>query len=134
MDDDILTWSWARTEVVSALERRFREHKYSRTERRSILVDFVSFIHSWDEFSDMRDIQTRAHELLARYPLRAADAGHLAAALIYRERSNEPLDFVCLDNRLSGAAVREGFHVWPEPPSRPRSKPRPQTLKKSCRW
>ena len=111
MDDDILTWSWARTEVVSALERRFREHKYSRTERRSILVDFVSFIHSWDEFSDMRDIQTRAHELLARYPLRAADAGHLAAALIYRERSNEPLDFVCLDNRLSGAAVREGFHV-----------------------
>ena len=110
-DDQILTWSWTRAEVVSAIERRCRENSDSRARRRNTLAEFISFVRSWYEFSEMHLIQSRALELLAHHPLRAADAGHLATALLCRERSRLLLDFVCLDNRLSQAAAREGFHV-----------------------
>lgn len=112
-DGDIVTWSWARTEVVSAIERRSRESSHSRTQRCNTLAEFISFVRSWNEFSDIPDIQSRAHVLLAHHPLRAADAGHLAAASIFRERSIDPLDFVCLDDRLSEAAKLEGFRLIP---------------------
>lgn len=117
-DGHIATWSWSRTEVVSAIERRCRESSDSRTQRQKTLAEFADFAASWDEFSDILDIQSRTHDLLARHPLRAADAGHLATALILRALSNEPFDFVCLDNRLSNAAELEGFRVVPEPSAR----------------
>ena len=110
-DDNLVTWSWTQTEVVSAIERRCRESNHFRSQRREIMADFSSFASFWYKFSEMPEIQSRAAELLARYPLRAADAGHLAAALIYRKRSNEPLEFVCLDKRLAHAAEQEGFRV-----------------------
>lgn len=84
---------------------------HSPARRRETLAELIVFASSWFEFSEMPEIQFRAAELLARHPLRAADAGHLATALIYRERLNEPLEFVCLDKRLSLAAEREGFRV-----------------------
>ncbi len=49
--------------------------------------------------------------LLARHPLRAADAGQLAAAVMARERTGGSLEFVSLDRRLAAAAEREGFRL-----------------------
>lgn len=114
-DDHIVTWSWARTEVVSAIERRCRDSSRSRAQRHKTLTEFADFAASWDEFSDILDIQSRAHDLLAPHPLTAADAGHLATTFILRALSNEPFDFVSLDDRLSNAAELEGFRVVPEP-------------------
>jgi hypothetical protein len=52
-----------------------------------------------------------ASRLLRVHPLRAADALQLAAALAAAKGDPSSLDVVCLDQRLSEAARREGFRV-----------------------
>jgi hypothetical protein len=58
-------------------------------------------------------VDRRARRLLAVHPLRAADALHLAAALIACDERSDVLPFVTLDDRLAEAARREGFDVVP---------------------
>ena len=50
-----------------------------------------------------------AEWLIERHPLRAADALHLAAAMIWRRRRPRKHTFVCLDGRLADEAGKEGF-------------------------
>lgn len=52
--------------------------------------------------------------LLELHPLRAADALHLAAALLAVEERPQGLGFVTFDLRLADAAEREGFAVLPD--------------------
>ena len=61
--------------------------------------------------SDLLAVRARACTLLARHPLRAADAGQLAAALLVQEQLGGGLAFVCLDQRLSLAAEKESLRV-----------------------
>ncbi len=112
-DDRIVTWAWTRTEIVSAIERRTREGALSRMQRRKALARFDAFASHWDEVTDVLAVRSRALGLLARHPLRAADAGQLGAALLVHEQLAQPLTFVCLDQRLSLAAERESLRVLP---------------------
>ena len=112
-DERIVTWAWTRTEIVSAVERRTREGSLSRKQRREVLERFDTFAGNWDEVTDLLAVRSRANALLARHPLRAADAGQLAAALLVQEHLAEPLTFVCLDQRVSSAAELEGLRVLP---------------------
>lgn len=112
-DDGVVTWVWTRTEVVSAIERRAREGVFSRSERRLVLGRFNRHAARWDEVADMLAVRSRAELLLARHPLRAADAGQLGAALLVRDQFGGALPFVCLDERLSAAAELEGLRVIP---------------------
>lgn len=113
-DKRVTTWLWTRTELVSAIERRAREGSLSQADRLNMLNWIASVSAGWDEVSDILAVSAQANLLLARHPLRAADAGQLAAAMIVRKKLDEQLKFVCLDNRLSSAAEKEGFHVLPE--------------------
>ena len=110
-DDQIVTWAWTRTEIVSAIERRVREGSLSRPQRREVLRRFEAFAGSWDEVTDVLAVRSRANALLARHPLRAADAGQLGAALLIQEQLAGVLTFVCLDHRLSSAAELESLRV-----------------------
>lgn len=112
-DDRIVTWAWTRTEIVSAIERRTREGALTRLQRRNVLRNFDAFATHWDEVTDVLSVRSRANLLLARHPLRAANAGQLAAAILVQEQLNSKLTFVCLDQRLSIAAELEGLHVIP---------------------
>ena len=112
-DERIVTWVWTRTEIVSAIERRTREESLLRKQRREVLGRFDAFASNWDEVTDILAVRSRANALLARHPLRAADAGQLAAALLVHEQLAEPLTFVCLDQRMSSAAELEGLRVLP---------------------
>ena len=112
-DARIVTWAWTRTEIVSAIERRTREGSLSRPQRRDVLGRLDAFADHWDEVTDVLAVRSRAHALLARHPLRAADSGQLGAALLVQEQLAEPLTFVCLDQRLSLAAERESLQVLP---------------------
>jgi predicted nucleic acid-binding protein len=47
--------------------------------------------------------------MLRVHPLRAADALQLAAATVAAEHDPSSLELVCLDQRLSEAAGKEGF-------------------------
>ena len=114
-DDRIVTWVWTRTEIVGAVERRTREGSLSRSQRREVLRRLDAFARSWDEVTDMLAVRSRANALLARHPLRAADAGQLGAALLVQEQIAGVLDFVCLDRRLSSAAELESLRATHRP-------------------
>ena len=110
-DDHIVTWAWTHTEITSAIERRTREGSLSRRQRREALRRFGDFAGSWDEVTDVLAVRARANALLARHPLRAADAGQLGAALLIQEQLAGVLTFVCLDHRLSSAAELESLRI-----------------------
>ncbi len=112
-DERIITWVWTRIEIVSTIERRTREGSLSRRQRREARGRFDAFADNWDEVTDVLAVRSRASALLARHPLRAADAGQLGAAVLVQEQLAEPLTFVCLDQRVSAAAELEGLHVLP---------------------
>ena len=114
-DDRIVTWVWTRTEIVGAVERRTREGSLSRSQRREVLQRLDAFAQSWDEVADVLAVRSRANALLARHPLRAADAGHLGAAVLVQEQIAGVLDFVCLDRRLSSAAELESLRATHRP-------------------
>lgn len=110
-DDRIITWVWSHTEIVSAIERQAREGLLSRSQRRGVLGRLNAFAAHWDEVADILAVRRRANVLLARYALRAADAGQLGAALLVQEQLAHRLTFICLDERLAATAERESLHV-----------------------
>lgn len=110
-DPVLVTWAWTRVELASAVERRARDERLSREERRSCLDRFAELASAWDEVVDLHSVRTRALALLARHPLRAADAAQLGAALLVAEDDPSSLTFVCLDEQLALAADREGLRV-----------------------
>ncbi len=110
-DDHIVTWAWTQTEITSAIERRTRDGTLSREQRRETLRRFDALAESWDEITDVLPVRARANALLARHPLRAADAGQLGAALLIQEQMAGVLTFVCLDSSLAWAAEREQLAI-----------------------
>ena len=110
-DDHVVTWAWTRTEITSAIERRTREGTLTRAQRRAVLDRLRGLAAGWDEVVDVLAVRARANAVLARHPLRAADAGQLGAALLVSEQLPDPLVFLCLDRRLGEAAEREGLRV-----------------------
>ena len=110
-DDQIVTWAWTQTEITSAIERRTRDGTLSREQRRETLRRFDALAESWDEITDVLAVRARANALLARHPLRAADAGQLGAALLVQEQMAGVLTFVCLDSSLAWAAEREQLAI-----------------------
>lgn len=59
------------------------------------------------------DVHRRVDELLARRALRAADAIHLASALLVRDALKHSVTFACADLKLVAAARAEGLEVVP---------------------
>jgi hypothetical protein len=110
-DAMIVTWAWTRVEIASAVERRVREGRFTRPMRRQVLDRFEALWESWDEVTDVLAVRAKAMAVLARHPLRAADAAQLGAALAIGEQMPEGLAFACLDHRLNEAAEMEGLRV-----------------------
>lgn len=110
-DDHIVTWVWTHTEITGAIERRTRERSLSRPQRRDVLDRLRVLAGGWDEVTEVLTVRARAEALLARYPLRAADAGQLGAALLVQEQLARPLAFACRDQRLLSAADLEGLRI-----------------------
>lgn len=113
-DQGLVVWWATRTESVSALARQRRSGVLSAPQevqaRRVIRV----LEGAWTEVSPSQTLRDRAERLLGVHPLRAADAFQLAAALLWSRGSTAGRAFVCLDDRLRGAASQEGFEVAPD--------------------
>ena len=108
-DSVIATWAWTRLEIASAVERRTREGDLSREQRRAIMSRLDGFSATWHEVVEVLAVRSRATSVLARHPLRAADATQLGAALHVQDQLGAPLQFVSLNQRLTEAAEREGL-------------------------
>ena len=63
----------------------------------------------WHEVDPTDAVREAAVRLLRVHPLRAAGALQLAAAFVAAERRPSSLEVVTLDDRLAGAARKEGF-------------------------
>jgi predicted nucleic acid-binding protein len=70
-----------------------------------------SLAQVWDTVSPSRSILVRARLLVETYPLRAADALQMAAALDYFETLPKGNVFITADQRLADAAHQSGFSV-----------------------
>lgn len=114
-DPKVVTWAWSWVEVASAVERRFREGQITGRQRRDALDRFAQLAGACDEVTDVLAVRRKALPLLARHPLRAADAAQLAAALMVVPDDLPELAFVCLDARLAAAAEGEGLRALPTP-------------------
>jgi predicted nucleic acid-binding protein len=110
-DPEMLVWWGTPVECVSALVRREREGTLSAASLADAVRRLRALGERWQEILPTDTIRSTAQRLLRVHPLRAADALQLAAAVVAAEHDPSSLPLVCLDQRLSEAASREGFSV-----------------------
>lgn len=112
-ESEILISRLTTVEVVSALERRHREGELSTADR-SRTLDYLRGLFRRILIGEITaSICDRANEILARHPIRAADAIQLATALDLRAGLDEATPFVVFDRRLRLAAEAESLGVVP---------------------
>ena len=112
-DQEVALWWASPVECQSALFRQHREDALPRPLLNEALVRLEGLVEDVDFIAPSNRVRERAGRLLAAHPLRAADAFQLAAALVWCDEAPRGETFVCLDERLSAAARREGFAVLP---------------------
>jgi hypothetical protein len=109
----LVAWWATPVECQSALYRRQREGSVPRAVVERALQRLRGLVEDADFVAPSSRLRDRAGRLLATHPLRAADALQLAAALAWCDDRPEGEPFVCLDDRLRDAALREGFALQP---------------------
>ncbi len=114
-DDSVAVWWVAWAECAVAISRLLREGLLNEQGEGDARASLDLLAEDWREVQPTDEVRSLAALLSRRQPLRAADALQLAAAFVWRERSDEQRGFVCLDDRLRQAAQGEGFDVLPGP-------------------
>jgi len=112
-DEDIVVWWTTYIECLSALSRRQREGVLTSGDAAKARAVLSALAAAWSEVQPTETVRLRAERLLSIHPLRAADALQLAAALIWAQETPRGLEFVCLDQNLREAALKEGFSIQP---------------------
>ena len=116
-DPIVLIWALAGTEVISALARKRREGALGSRAFHVAKRRLAAFESGSSEVTGYDAVIARARRLLEIHPLRAADALHLAAALVAFEERTAGVEFITFDARLAVAARKEGFDVLGEAPA-----------------
>jgi predicted nucleic acid-binding protein len=109
-----VVWWETLVECSSALARRSRFAASLPSEQRRATSRLADMVALWTEIQPGEVLRERALRLLSAHSLRAADAMHLAAALVWAEERPAGRIFICLDTRLREAARLDGFTVLPE--------------------
>jgi uncharacterized protein len=112
-DPALAVWWGTPVECASALARRQRDGTVGRSGLRQAQAALDSLRARATEVEPTEELRSRALRLLAIHQLRAGDALQLAAALIWSQERVRGVGFVSMDDRLRGAAAREGFQVVP---------------------
>jgi hypothetical protein len=112
-DENVVVWWTTRVECLSALSRRRREGVLSSGEEVQARAVLSALAAAWSEVQPTEIVRLRSERLLSVHSLRAGDALQLAAALIWAEETPRSLEFVCLDQNLREAALKEGFSIQP---------------------
>lgn len=112
-DPVMIVWWGTPVECASAIARREGEGALGAEAATAALARMRLLARSWEEVVASESVRTVSQRLLRTHPLRAADSLQLAAAIVAAEDDPSSLPFVCLDERLCEAAVREGFPKLP---------------------
>lgn len=134
-DAVMVVWWGTVVECGSALGRLRREKALNPAQAKHAHAEMLRLSASWGEVDPSQIVRDRAIALIARYPLKAADAFQLAAATIALDPFNGPAvdakivsgvtvkggdtlgdgpAFICLDRQLAAAAREEGLTVFPD--------------------
>lgn len=114
-DPSLVFWWGAPVECYGAIVRAGRASRLSNPGIRQSQTALASLWGRSAEIGPSANLRAQALRLVAVHPLRGADALQLAAAIVWREERPDNAGFVCLDDRLRAAAMREGFDVMPWP-------------------
>jgi predicted nucleic acid-binding protein len=98
-------------EVASALTHRWRDGAFSEAERDRALAALASDLTALTVVEIVPAVAQAARQLLLRHALRAGDALQLASCLHLREAVGEAVAFAGFDERLNGAAAKEGLRL-----------------------
>ncbi len=112
-EDRPATSRYSLIEIASALARRAREGDLTDTQidaARTVLEADSKRLLLVELTPEVVDI---ASGLLARHPLRAGDALHLASCLYLHARTGGRIAFVGYDERLNEAVEAEGVELLP---------------------
>lgn len=107
----VVVWWTARVEVRSVLERLRTERAISHRAYDASRKRLEALLDSWREILPADSLRDLACVQLERFPIRAADALHLGAALIWCNQKPRGRLFVCNDRRLGEAARQAGFTI-----------------------
>ncbi len=110
-DEDMLVWWGTPVECTSAVARRERDERLNSETAALALERLRVLVPSWTEVQPSERVRSTAQRALRVHALRAADALQLAAAIVAAGEDRASLEVVCLDQRLTLAARREGFQV-----------------------
>lgn len=108
-DPEVVVWWGTPVECASAIARLERDGALAPPAAAESFLRLDALSLSWMQVEPVDEIREIARRLLRVHELRAADALQIAAAFLAAERRPSTLAFVTLDDRLAGAARKEGF-------------------------
>lgn len=108
------TVTLALVEMASALAKATRMDWVAIGEAQTAWQDFLSHWPSFVRLTLTQPLIERAARLTWDYGLRAYDATHLAAALLWQETLETPVILATYDRELWLAGQKVGMAVWPE--------------------
>ena len=111
IDPIVITWWTTELECVSAISRLERDGRLAPQACAEALRRLQNMGETWNVVEPVVGILNTARRLLRVHPLRTADALQLAAVILSCRNQPRVFAFVCLDERLSEAAEREGFSI-----------------------
>ncbi|MEW6752484.1 MAG: type II toxin-antitoxin system VapC family toxin [Candidatus Latescibacterota bacterium] len=112
-DQGMAVWWATPGEAASAFARLRRMGAIGPGAEQTAREVLTVYRDAWTKMLPSAVLRDRAVRLLSAHDVRAADALQLAAAVGWAGESRAGREFVCLDERLSEAARREGFRVLP---------------------
>ena len=107
----MVVWWSTPVEVASALARAERARALPPAEVDLARRALEDLMERWNEVLPSDEVRERAQVGLLHHPLRAGDALQLGAALTWARGRPRAHGFFSLDERLVGAARREGFEI-----------------------
>lgn len=103
-----------RVEMASAFSKAVRMKWLDPQAAEGSWQDFLVHWHSFSRLNVTQPLTERASRLAWDYGLRAYDATHLAAALLWQETLETPVTLATYDRELWLAGQKAGLSVWPE--------------------
>jgi predicted nucleic acid-binding protein len=107
----IAVWWATPVEMLGAFARLLRMGHMTANKQVQSQVLLERMRSGWREVPPSKELRERAERLVGRFPLKAADAHQLAAALTWCLSRPQGRAFISGDSRLLESARQLGFHA-----------------------